>query len=430
MGMKTRCFLWMMFIFLAAILACAPKEDRRDLKRWPMESATESGWARLALDSNASRYFPSIWVGDQEGNPIPYLVEKEGLWKPRTLEMANILKGRNTKGQPTVEFVLKFPEGWQVREREHLRVRLDLEGMAPWVCGVKVERRLEGSHYIALERESALHVFDLGNALSCDAFSVPWDAKIYRLTLIPAQGAAPIIKGLSVTAQTEPETVDVDEWASPRDLVLLTPKHAQAPNGEIWQASLSTSERIVGLDIFLKAPVAPIHPQVRVPEKMAKAHKSTADIWDFRASQAMGAIWNLPALNSVSTRVGIPPTLTDRLEIALPKGARMESVKFLIKREVLLLPLEAKKKYFLHAGGLIKRAPGDLATLPDSSRTLYARKALSLGVAEADPQGTPKPVDAAATLAELSRPWLPWIVGALAMAMALAAWRLLKNSHN
>jgi len=71
----------------------------------------------------------------------------------------------------------------------------------------------------------------------------------------------------------------------------------------------------------------------------------------------------------------------------------------------------------------VKRAPGSLAALPDSSRAVYAQKPLSLGAEEADSQGLPRLIQGA----ERTRPWLVWVAGLAVLVLGFFAWKLLKT---
>jgi len=121
--------------------------------------------------------------------------------------------------------------------------------------------------------------------------------------------------------------------------------------------------------------------------------------------------------------VSLDPITTDHLHLRLPEGARPESVKLLVRRDVLLFPAEAGASYFLHLGGQVKHAPGNLSALPDSSRALYQRQALKLLAAERDPFGLPRKIE----LPDRSLPWLPWAAGLAVIALGFAAWKLLKG---
>jgi hypothetical protein len=397
----------------ALLVSCAPKEDRSHLSRRPVSPAAASGWARLPLDGQAQVAYPDIWLGDAEGVSIPFEVEREGLWQPRKLELAHLLLGRDDKDRPTAEFTLKFPEGWQVRDREHLKVDLDLEGQAPWVCRVEVDRRMTGSAFLREERESPIHLFDLGLSEGKRGFYIPWEAQTYRVTLVSTQGVAPKISGVHITASTRPEELQADTTVAPR-------LEQSEGASERWALKLDSSQRIVGADVTLKPPVAPVQPQFTmvIPGK----HGSTVGP-SYVASE--GLIWNLPALSTKATRVSIGPVVTDQLMLALPEGARLDAVKLLIRHEVVLFPAEAGKIYFLHTGGRVKRAPGSLAALPESSRAVYSREPLKLGSGEADPHGLPILLQGA----ERTRPWLAWVAGLAVLILGFFAWRLLRTQE-
>jgi hypothetical protein len=358
-----------------------------------------------------------VWLGDAEGHSIPFEIEREGLWVPRSLELEQLITGRDAQHQPSAQFRLKFPEGWQVREREHLHLELDLEGKGPWVCRVEVERRLEGGAFLRLEREAPLHLYDLGSSGSTHDFTIAWDAQDYRITLIPAQGEAPSIRGLRIIASTRPEELQSDEVMEPT--LRPSPRDGVKLDGETerWLLELPQAERIVGADVALKPPVAPIRTEFRIPSKNKTDELEGA----FLAQD--GLVWNLPALNTKATRVALGPVVADRLELSLPQGVRLDHVKLLVRRDVLLFPAEAGRGYYLHSGGRMKQAPGNLASLPDSSRAVYARQPLKLGQAEADPQGLPRLIEAT----DRTRPWLPWIAGLVVALLGLFAWRLFAN---
>lgn len=397
---------------LLLLAACGTTEDRTGLLRRAVSPAPQSGWVRLPLDGAAQRGMPGLWLGDAQGRSVPFLVEREGLWEPRHLDLARLLLGRDPEGRPTAEFSLSFPEGWQVREREQLRLELDLEGPGSWVCPVKVERRGEGSP-IALEQDLPLQVFRLEGAEARQTISIPWDARSYRITLLSAYGKAPSIRGLKVSARTEPEGHG-GEWLLPAALERKTEGH--------WRLKLGAQERVVGLELQMEAPLAPVRPGVFLPRPGAPAG---ADL--VQSTSCDGLVWNLPALDTRSSRVSMAPVLTDELELVFPAGANLDSARVLVRRETLLFPAEAGANYYLHSGGEARRAPGDLGALPDSSRVLYQRKPLSLGAAEADPQGVPHRVATVDQAAEKSRPWLPWIAGAVVAVLALVGARLLRR---
>ena len=395
------------------LLSCA-SEDRSNVRRRPLELAAQNGWARVRLDGQAQRNMSGLWIGDTEGNSIPFLLEREGLWSPQVLETAHYLAGKDAKGNPTAEFALVFPNGWQVREREQLRLELDLEGKSPWVARVDISRRMENGGFLTLERDSPFFVYDLSNDRHTSQITLPWDAERYRVTLVPTQGKAPILRGLRVTASTWPEQLEADEVVEPQHI-----KSTLKPPGESWLLSLPSPERVVAADVFLKAPVAPVYVTVAAEEKSGKDAKETT-----LRPMGGGTVWNLPALQTRATRVALDPAIVDRMHLQLPENTTLESVKVLIRHEALLFPAEAGKPYFLHFGGRAKQAPGNLGALPPS-RIVYGRNPLKLLNAEADPQGLGLILDKG----EQTRPWLAWVVGLVVLVLGFAAFKLLRSNE-
>jgi hypothetical protein len=403
------------WILALLVLGCAPMEDRSGLVRRPVAPKSDSGWVRLPLDAEAQRGAAKLWLGDAEGHPVPFLRERDGLWESRALDLDRLLLGQDQAGRPTAEFLLRIPATWRIRDREHLRIELDLAGQAPWVCRAEVQRRLEGGDFLGLPRESPLHVHDLGNTAGASrALVVPWDAQHYRITLYSALGKAPTIRSLRVVAATEAGEMEADQALAPAEA-----KREMAPGGvERWTLKLPAEERVVGMDLNLHSPAAPLQPALSIPAEEKKGGRPAVPL------PAQGLVWNLPALDSRATRLAVAPVSTDRLTLTLPSGARLKDVKILVRREVLIFPIEAGRPYFLHLGGGTKAAPGDLGALPPS-RLVYARDPLKLGPAEPDPQGVPRLI----TFSERTRPWLPWAAGLAAAALAWYAWKLFKGGE-
>ncbi len=398
---------------LLLALGCAP-EDRSHLKRQSIQPAATSGWARVKLDGWAEQNLDSLWLSDPGGRPVPFTWEREGLWQPQILETVGMLLGSNAQGHPTAEFALKFPEGWQVREREHLRLALDLSGEAPWVARVDVSRRMEKGEFVHLDTEPPFHVYDLGHGRALGELTLPWDAERYRISLVPTQGRAPKLRGLRITACTWPEALKADETLVPNAMMRL-PARKNVP-GSAWSLTLPAPARLVAADLTLVAPAAPVAAQVLALRPGPKGGEER------RENLGSGMVWNLPALDSRATRVALAPSVEGRLQVDLPEGAELESAKVLVRHSVLLFPAEAGKAYVLHGGGQRRMAPGDLGLLP-SSRLVYSREPLPLGAPELDPDGLAIPVDAG----QRTRPWLAWVVGFVVLALGVAGFKLLKG---
>jgi len=395
------------------LLGCAP-EDRANLKRQAIAPSPTSGWARVRLDGWAEQNIATLWLAEAAGRPVPFTWEREGLWQPQILETVGMLMGSDAQGRPTAEFALRFPEGWQVREREHLRLDLDLEGEAPWVARVKVSRRMEKGDFVHLDSDPPYHVYDLGHGRRTDQLTLPWDAERYRVTLVATQGKAPKLRGLRITACTWPEALKADETVVPSAVTRL-PARKNLP-GSAWALTLPASARLVAADLTLAAPAAPVAAQVLALRPGTKAGEERSE------HLGSGIVWNLPALDTKATRVALAPSVEGRLRVDLPEGAALESARVLVRHSVLLFPAEAGKAYVLHGGGQRRLAPGDLGLLP-SSRLVYTREPLQLGAPEVDPDGLAIPVDPG----QQSRPWLAWVVGFVVLALGFAGFRLLKG---
>jgi len=392
-------------LLLLLSLACS-REDRASLHRRPISLAPASGWARLPLDAPAQRHLKGAWIGDGAGRSIPFLEAREGLWESRTLPLESRLMGKDTEGHPTVEFALSLPEGWQLGERECLRLDFELEGRAPWVCQVRAERQREGGAFIAYDPPSPLHLYDLSPSGQRRGLDLPWDGDRYRLTLLASQGEAPRIRNLSVRAETRPEALEA-ELAMDGSLA-PEPGHPRT-----WRLSLPDSERIVGLELLLAPPAAPLRPEIRVGEGEAEARPwSCSDL-----------VWNLPALHTRATRLALAPVLARSLTFTLPEGATPQQARLLVRRQTLLFPAEAGQAYALHLGGEAKPSPGSLGVLP-SHRTLAATAPLALGPSEPDDRGLPR-VEGAD---QRARPWMPWVAGLGLLALGYGAWRLFKQA--
>jgi hypothetical protein len=389
-------------LLLLLSLACS-REDRASLNRRSISPAPASGWARLPLDADAQRQRAGAWIGDAAGRSIPFLEAREGLWESRSLTLEHLLTGKDAEGRPTAEFSLKLPEGWQVGERESLKLELDLEGAAPWVVQVKVERQREGGAFLAYEPASPVHLYDLSPSGNRRSLDLPWDGQRYRLTLLASQGTAPRIRGLSARAETRPEALEAE-------LALDGTLTTEAGKPHTWRLSLPESERIVGLDLLLASPAAPLRPDIRLSE-------GPEDLRDYYCSDL---VWNLPALNTKATRIALAPTQARTLTLTLPEGATPQSARILVRRQTLLFPAEAGQAYGLHLGGEMKPAPGNLGVLP-SIRALATKAPLALGPREPDDQGLPHREGAG----QRARTWMPWMAGLALLVLGYATWRLM-----
>ena len=388
-------------------VSCRPTEDRRPLVRHPLVPKTESGWTRLKLDQGAQLQPGEAWIGDEAGKAVPFLRNHPGLWGPRQLDIERLLLGMDSEGRPSAEFTLRPPPSWSLRDREHLRIDLVLQGKAPWVCRVDVARRLEGATLLGLPRESPLRLQDLDGKGGPTGFLVPWDSKEYRVVLQALSGTAPTIRSVKVTAVTDPSAMEPDKVLSPAELQC----EISAPAPERWRIKLGAVERVVGLDVQLKAPSAPVRPVVILPGADAATPP--------RNLQSEDLAWNLPPKGGRGSQILLEPVLTDKLLLALPAGARLETVRVLVRNDELLFPVQAGHRYWLHLGGMAKPA-GPPGQLPPS-RLIFGRDPIRMGPAEPDPQALPR------IISGVSKVTLRWAAfgGAALLALIAAAllWR-------
>jgi hypothetical protein len=401
------------FALSLLLLGGCNADDRSHLQRRAMSPASESGWGRVVLDGEAQRW-EGVWLGDTAGRTVPFLREREGLWAAQELVTTGLLLGHGDDGRPAAEFALQLPDGWRVREREQLRVDLDLAGEGPWVARVEIARRLADGAFVTLEEAAPRYVYNL-DAQRVTQLTLPWDGERYRLTLVPTQGQAPSIRGVKVTANTWPEAFTADETLEVADFKLDKASGAGV-------AELPQEQRVVALDVVVEPPCAPVGIEVDAMPP-ASTHEPGERDAGFRDLGASGLVWNLPAFHSQATRVTVNPTVTRRLRLRAASGVRIASARVLVRREALLFPVEAGQTYYLHGGGANHDAPGNLHALP-TSRTIYGREPLRLAAAEPDPQGVPIVIPGS----ERTRPWLPWVVGLVVALLAAAAWRLLKEA--
>lgn len=393
-------------LLLVLSLACA-REDRAALHRRPISPTSASGWARLPLDAESQRELSGAWIGDAAGRSIPFLEAREGLWDTRPLPLEILLTGRDAEGRSTAAFSLKVPQGWRVGERESLRLDLDLEGQAPWVVEVKAEREHEGGGFIAYEPVAPLHLYDLSPSGSRSSLELPWDSHRYRLTLLASQGQAPRIRSLQVWAQTRPEALETE-------LALDGAFGPVSGQPRTWRLTLPEGERVVGLELELAPPAAPLRPDIRIGE--------AAD--EERGWPCSDLVWNLPALNTRSTRIALAPAQAKVLTLSLPEGAAPQRARALVRRQTLIFPAEAGRTYALHLGGEKKPAPGSLGALPDI-RSLAARAPLTLGTREPDDQGLARREGPD----HWARPWMPWVAALALLVLGYATWRLMRQAE-
>lgn len=390
--------------FLLASLLPAQQPTRRAITPSP-----SSGWARVVVDDDGAE---GIWIGDADGRSVPFLWEADAHWSAVPLGVAHPIWGKDAKDQATGAFTLQAPNGFTRGDREQVKLDFDLQAAAtPWACRVEIARRGDGGAFVAMD-DAPRFLYDLGADRRATSITIPWDADDWRVTLIPVQGEAPKLTGVSASACTLPAELKADERL---DLV-FHPAVKGDGFKDMAHADLGRPRRLVGLEVTLQPPVAP----VVVSADSIHPDRNGAIYEPY--SLGSGELWNLPALGTVSTHISIDGPEVEHIHLGLPDGVAVQSATALIRHRRLFFPAEAGKAYFLHEGGLAKVAPGSLGELPASSRAFYEGKPLALGAAEPDGQAVVAAADPAARL----RRWLPWGVGTLVLLLGLWGFRLLK----
>ena len=391
-------------LFFAASLVMA-----QGALRQPIAPNAGNGWARVVVGEDGAT---GIWIGDAAGRSVPFLWESDAHWSAIPLMVQHSVFGRDAKGNATGAFSLQVPEGWSRGDREQVKLSFSLQAAAtPWVVQVELARRGDGGAFIALDDGTPRFLYDLGPDRRATTITVPWDSEDYRVTLKPVQGDTPKALGVEAEACTLPSELKEDERLD------LMPTRNQE-RGTSFDLALPGKRRLTGLEVRLKPPVAPVH--ALVESLRPSPDDRGLEISFFGAAE----LWNLPALNTQSTRIAVSGT-ADRLRLSLPDSVEVDSVTALIRHRRLFFPAEAGQTYFLHFGAQSKTAPGSLAALPASSRAFYASAPLSLGTPEPDPQAVFATPDPTARFRNL----LPWGVGILILLLGFWGWSLMRPSR-
>ncbi|HTL99404.1 MAG TPA: hypothetical protein VL181_11435 [Holophagaceae bacterium] len=399
-------------LFLIAALLPAQQPLRRAIA-----PSAANGWARVVVDDDGAE---GIWISDAEGRSVPFLWEADAHWSSIPLAVAHPIWGKDAKGGPTGAFTLQSPAGFTRGDREQVRLDFSLQAAAsPWTCEVKVERRGDGGAFVALD-DAPRFLYDLGIDRRATSITIPWDADDWRVTLIPVQGAAPKLLGVSASACTLPSELKADET---RALPIPSGKDRGHANLSTWfRFSFPHAVRITALQLHLRPPVAPVEVSALRSEMAGGGPVPMDSGVDVEREAGTASLWNLPALGTEASQIPLDGSSFTSLRILVPGSVEVDSASALIRHRRLFFPAEAGQAYFLHGGGLAKVAPGSLGELPASSRAFYAGAPLALGAPEADPQAVAAAPDPAAKL----RRWLPWGVGALILLLGLWGLRLLK----
>lgn len=394
-------------LFLAA-LGCRVAREAPHLRK-PIPVPVGQEWVRVLLDAEAQARFPEVWIGDQRGRPVPFEVEREGLWTSCPLEVVRLSLGIDPQNRPTADFSLQPPPGWHPRMRQHLRLDLRTEGPAPWVCTVTVQRRVAPGPMVELAPEQPLHLHDLGSQGACTSLVIPWDALDYRLLLTPIQGSAPQLRAITVTATTLPLPPPVLEHL---DLPVASVTRETA--GEVHRFVLSQPDRIGAIQADLVPGPLPIKPRITTAQDAPAS--GTA-----RGPECQMLLWHLPGTTSRCNLLAFPPRLTREIRLAIPFGARVEQVRLVPRRNILLFRAEPDRQYFLHLDPR-PAGPPEHCLLPDSSQPLLRQDPIHPGPVEKDPRWISLP-DLPHWQEALRSPWT-WAAALLLLGVVLGGfWR-------
>ena len=136
------------------LVGCEPQLVGELVARPVVRGENSVGWQRVELDGVAHRERDSLWLGDGQGRSVPFLFETGEVWRPKQLEVVDPLAGKNESNQPTFEFGVGVPQGWQVGEREQLRVDFELGYVGTFVADVVVERKRDDGQYWQADQDN------------------------------------------------------------------------------------------------------------------------------------------------------------------------------------------------------------------------------------------------------------------------------------
>ena len=141
-----------------------------------------------------------MWIGDEKGQPVPFVKEGAAKWIKTRLELSDVIIGADESGHPTIE----FSPGKAPSANRWLTLKPELEGVSPWLARVEISRKVGDGEFLVAETDKPLHLFDLGKQGRRESLDVTWDAERYRVRLVAVQGPPPKITGLTVETSTRP----------------------------------------------------------------------------------------------------------------------------------------------------------------------------------------------------------------------------------
>lgn len=381
-----------------------------------LSSTPRSGWVQVQLDAEAQRWAETLWIGDGEGRPVPFLRESAVPAQSVTLRVDDLLTGTNDAGRATAEFRVTGTAGESIVPRDgapgstrdaraELRLALEVSAERPWVAEVEVARRAPGGDWST--REERVQLYDFGGGFQRNEFAVPREAAEWRVRLRTVQGQ---IRGVrAVTARLPGLVVPV---AITRVSLGISRREAgltlTLPDGAM---------RVLAVHLAFKGAVAPVRAELwRLVDEPKRREESLT--W-----AAAGQVWSMPGLDSRQGEVRLStPVLAESFRLKVPEGVEIESATAEVAGESLWFVAEKGQSYALHLAGQRRVAAGDLAALP-ARVDAELPPILGLGRAGPDPFGAPIERD----VGEIVQGWLPWAVGAAVALLALVALALMRG---
>lgn len=403
------------------LLAVAPCEaEAGELYRRKLSAPGSSGWFRVQLDADAQSESDDMWLGDEEGRPVPFLRERELGRGTTALTVRDLLTGRDEAGRVTAEFTVTGAAGETVvaepeqrplghgalglREvRGEMTLALQVEAAQPWVAEVEIARRLPSGEWST--REERVQLYDFGGEFRRTEFAVPREAAEWRLRLRGIQGELRSVRGVSAR---------LERFMAARAAVRVPMAVTERKTG--WTLTLERARRVTGIGLRLKGVVAPVQAEVlALDDDSPRGEERLRHV-------GSAQVWRMPGLNSSEGAVRFgAPAMSQRFRVRLPAGVELDSAEASVEEESLWFVAEAGHDYYLHFGGERRHAVGSLAALPARVGEPMP-PVLSVGPRESDPFGRPVVEGFSVKL----RRWLPWIVGALVAGLAWVALRLLR----
>lgn len=384
--------------------------------------APRAGWVQVQLDAEAQRWAETLWIGDEDGRPVPFLRESGAPTRSVALRVENLLTGTDDAGRATAEFRVSGTAGESIvqlnaiREiapgalgavpdtRSELRLAPEISADRPWVAEVEIARRSPSGEWVTLDQR--VQLYDFGGEYRRTEFAVPRESAEWRLRLRAIQGqvrgvrsVAARLPGLALPVATHQVGLGVSRYDTGWTLTL--PENAL---------------RVLAVNLTFKGTVAPVRAELwRLDDDEKRKEESLS--W-----AGAEQVWSMPGLESQQGQVRLAASMmAERFRVKVPDGVEIAAATAEVAGESLWFVAEKNQQYALHLAGQRKTAAGDLAALPaqvDAPLPMI----LWIGAAQPDPFGTPLKRD----VSEVLRGWLPWIVAVAVAVLAGVALRMMR----